>query len=159
VAEPIITKKPVIIIDSREQVPYVFPEHNVLRRKLDAGDYSVACLEKEISVERKSVADFIGTITKRRKNFYAEMRRLKEYERACVVVEGSITDVYKGRYRSMMTPSAAIGTTMSIIVDCGIPIFFCDSRQIARDFTERYLMRFWKYKQFSNEELGTPWTT
>ena len=43
-----------IVIDSREQQPYGFGCATD-RRKLEAGDYSVAGCESQIAVERKSV--------------------------------------------------------------------------------------------------------
>lgn len=50
-----------IVIDSREKEPYTFA-CEVLKAKLDAGDYSVHGFEHQVAVERKSLADFVGTV-------------------------------------------------------------------------------------------------
>ena len=50
-----------IIVDTREQAEYTF-DCSVLRRKLDAGDYSVQGYEHRVAVERKSLADFVHTV-------------------------------------------------------------------------------------------------
>jgi len=38
-------------------------------------------------------------------------------------------------------PASILGSTLSIIVDYGVPVFFCCDRQIALAFTEKYLRR------------------
>ncbi len=50
-----------IVIDSREQQPYTFA-CEVVKAKLDAGDYSVVGFEQRVAVERKSLRDFVGTV-------------------------------------------------------------------------------------------------
>ncbi len=51
-----------IVVDTREKEEYAFP-CAVLHRKLDAGDYSVQGHEDRVAVERKSLADFVHTLT------------------------------------------------------------------------------------------------
>ena len=51
--------KPTLIIDSMEQKPYSFKPFqkwfaSIERKKLAAGDYSIAGLEDRVAVERKS---------------------------------------------------------------------------------------------------------
>ena len=72
-----------ILIDTREQNDYSFSVP-VVRRKLEAGDYSVEGLETRVAVERKSLSDFVSTVIHARKRFHAELRKLADYEFACV---------------------------------------------------------------------------
>ena len=133
--------EPTIIIDTREQMGYAFSVPSV-RRKLDAGDYSLEGFEDRISVERKSMADFVGTMIRGRKRFHKELKKLAGYEAACVVVECNFRDLIEGQYRSDAHPKALIGSVISIIVDFGIPVYFCSDRQAACQFVEHYLLRF-----------------
>ena len=56
-----------VVIDSREQMPLDFgPEVPTVRRKLDAGDYSAAGFEHRLAVERKSLSDLLGSLTRDR---------------------------------------------------------------------------------------------
>ena len=48
---------PVIIIDTREQIPWEFRDLPTEPGTLDTGDYSVSGLEHLIAVERKSLDD------------------------------------------------------------------------------------------------------
>jgi len=132
-----------IIIDSREREPYAFDPVQVdqVRRALPAGDYSVAGLETRVAVERKSLDDFVSTVIRSRSRFRRELLRLMPYDAACVVVEADLSDVFAGRYRAAAHPASVLGATLSIILDYGIPVFFCSDRQAACRFTQDYLLR------------------
>jgi len=132
-----------VIIDSREQEAYAFDPARVetQRTALPAGDYSLVGHEDRVAVERKSLDDFVSTVIRSRKRFSAELQRLKEMEFACVVVEAGLADVFARRYRSGANPASVFGAAISIIVDHGIPVFFCSDRQVACRFTQDYLLR------------------
>ena len=132
---------PTIIIDSREQIPYVFQGVETVRRALPAGDYSVLGHEDVIAVERKSLDDFVNTVIKDRLRFKNELLKLTEYPHACVVVEGSLSDILHGKYLSGAHPSSLFGAVIAIIIDFRVPVFFTHDRQTAVRFTLEYLLR------------------
>lgn len=137
------TRALTVIVDTREQEPYGFTRAGltVIRRALGAGDYSVEGYESSLAVERKSLADFVGTVITARTRFFKELDKLQRFTRACVVVEASIADVFAHRYRSQAAPKAIFGAAMQITVDLNIPVFFCGDRGQAREFVEAYLVR------------------
>jgi ERCC4-type nuclease len=137
-------KKVVAIIDTREQEPYAFDPALVtaVRRALPVGDYSIDGYEASLAVERKSLEDFVSSVVRARERFGRELRRLAEYDLACVVVEGTLDDVMARRYRSGVHPLAVVGAALSIIVDHGVPVFFCGDRQLACRFVEGLLCRY-----------------
>ena len=130
-----------VVIDTREQEGYSFSAPSV-RRKLEAGDYSIEGFEGRVAVERKSMADFVSTAIRGRKRFHKELQKLRHYDAACVVVEGNFRDLLEGHYLSDVHPNALAGTIASIIIDFGVPVYFCSDRQAACLFTETYLSRF-----------------
>ena len=93
-------------------------------------------------MERKTLEDFVSTVIRSRKRFTSELRRLCEYDAACVVVEADLRDILGGRYRSGAHPNAVLGALLSIVVDFGIPVFFCSDRQAACRFVEEFLHRY-----------------
>ena len=137
-------ERPTIVVDTREQIPYEFPPGlvSLVKHALPAGDYSLAGLEREVTVERKSFDDYIHTIIRERDRFKNELKLLQSYINSCIVVEANLDDVFTGDYRSGAHPNSIIGATMSIIVDYGIPIYFCSNRQIARRFVMEFLLRY-----------------
>jgi len=133
-----------IVIDTREKEPYSFPLDGITttRRKLETGDYSLDGFEDRVTVERKSMDDFVSTVIHARSRFHKELKRLQLFETACVVVEGSLDDVLRRRYHGNAHPNSVFGSAISIIIDFGIPVYFCSNRQVACRFVEGYLQRF-----------------
>lgn len=133
-----------IVVDTREKEPYSFSSGGVeaARRKLEAGDYSLEGYESRVAVERKSLNDFVSTVIHHRSRFERELERLAGFEAACIVVEASLDDVLQGRYFSAAHPSSILGSTLWIIIDYGVPVFFCSDRPLACHFVEGYLRRF-----------------
>ena len=133
-----------IVVDTREQEPYAFDPArvNTVRRALPVGDYSLDGYEGSVAAERKSLDDYVASVVNARERFGRELRTLAEYDLGCVVVEGTLEDVLAHRYSSGAHPSSVIGATLSIIVDHGVPVFFCGDRQIACRFIEGLLCRY-----------------
>jgi DNA excision repair protein ERCC-4 len=131
-----------IVIDTREGEPYSFDPRlaGAVRRALAAGDYSLAGLEDQVAVERKTLDDFVSTVIHRRRRFREELRKLSRYRAACVVVEADLLDVLGKRYRSEARPEAVVGSTLSILLDYGVPVAFCGNRQAACHFTQAFLL-------------------
>lgn len=162
-----MTGKVTIVVDTREQEPYSFPpaRFTTERRALPAGDYSLAGLEHQVAVERKTAEDFVHTVIRDRERFRRELLKLAEYDRACVVVEAGLDDILSGAYHSGAHPASVVGAALSIIVDYGVPVFFCSNRQCARRFVEEYLLRYHRRsedscqrQQQSIPESGERWS-
>ena len=134
----------VVVVDTREQEPYAFDPARIgtVRRALPAGDYSLDGYEAAVAAERKSLEDYVASVVSARARFGRELRALAEYDLACVVVEATLDDVLAHRYRSGAHPTAVLGATLSIIVDHGVPVFFCGDRQLACRFVEGLLCRY-----------------
>ena len=135
-----------IIVDTREQQPYTFDpvRFAVQRCALPAGDYSLAGLELEVSIERKSLNDFVGTVIGDWERFRAELQKLQGFDFAAVAVEASPQDVMDQRYTSRAAPASVLGRAISIHADFGIPVVWLGNRQIAKFWTEKTLERLWE---------------
>ncbi len=121
-----------IIVDTREQMPWSFPpEVEVVRRALPAGDYAVAGFEDAAVVERKSLPDLIQSLTWGRPRFERELERLRPVPHRFIIIEGSLTDIVLGNYRSKANPASLLGSICALMVDFGIPFLFAGSRVAA----------------------------
>ena len=91
-------------------------------------------------MERKTLDDFVSTVSTAAQRFREELRKLAGYRAACVVVEAGLIDVLQKRYRGDAHPNAVLGSALSIILDFRVPVFFCSSRQAACQFVQAYLL-------------------
>jgi ERCC4-type nuclease len=66
-----------IIVDTREQQP-LWSGENIIRRKLDEGDYATTTTEPHIAIERKNPGDLYGSILKGHERFKREILRAKQ---------------------------------------------------------------------------------
>lgn len=131
--EPKIT----IVQDTREKHGYDFEGSENL--KLAAGDYGIKEFPNQIAVERKTMEDFVNTVVQDWDRFIVELNLLVRHKFACVVVEGSVQDIYENKFRSNVSVKVVLAKVFSISNVFRIPVFFCGDRQHARFFTENFL--------------------
>ena len=158
---------PLIVVDTREQTPWTFKRGLVVERfgcefptqtaTLDTGDYSVAGLEDRVRIERKSLADFVTSVTKERERFWRELERLAAFPVKGVVIEGAIREVEAmgtsgSRLRSQARPQAVIASATAIWVDFGIPVSWAGHRDLAEYTAAWALRRVWLRHLKSKEE-------
>lgn len=148
---------PVAVVDTREQHPWVFgPRLRVVRRPLASGDYSLVGLEDRVAVERKTLDDFVRSVTHERDRFFAEVARLSRFTFACVVVESDLAPLLDGRYRSGARPQALLATVATISVDYRVPVYFCGTRGCASALVEDLLVRLSKYSDAKHSDPQYP---
>jgi DNA excision repair protein ERCC-4 len=124
-----------VIIDTREKKPYdyIFDMVGVKYKfkKLNVGDYSIEGKEDVISIERKSLSDFVSSISKGRKRFEAELERARSYKFFAIIIEGSYFDIKIQRYESKMDRKAVLATINKWRVKYNRPIILANSREEA----------------------------
>ena len=127
-----------MIVDSHERYPYRFarPGVRTVRRALACGDYGVTYDGELVAVvERKSLADLVTSLTTGRLNH--ALAELAAVRRAAVVVEDRYADVFK---LDVVRPAVvADGLAELQVRRPNVPIVFCDTRQLAEEWTYRYL--------------------
>jgi len=78
-----------VVVDTREQEPYVFDPQcvAVTRHALPAGDYSIEGREDSVTVERKTLEDFVSTVIRGRKRSFKEspLARFPVYLFGCLL--------------------------------------------------------------------------
>ena len=85
---------PIILIDTREQRPIEFPGDKTRRQKLDTGDYSLSGYGTRITVEYKSLTDWLKFITmKDQHRFDSQLSRLVKFDFKAIVVCGNMSRV------------------------------------------------------------------
>jgi len=138
----------IIKIDTREKLPYSFidiePMSKIIYGKLDTGDYSVAGLENNVCVERKSMADLFGSVGNGRARFEREMQRLSAFDYAAIVVESDIQTWFMNPpIRSKMNPKSVFRTVIAWSQRYNVHIWPMFNRQAAEKITYLILKRFY----------------
>ena len=99
---------------------------NIKTETLDKGDYIVS---DECAIERKTVNDFVYTLTRR--YLFEQIFRLKEtYPKALLLIEGYMPMIYKF---SKIQPAAVWGAMFNIAKN-GVPIINTSSQKETIDF-------------------------
>ena len=142
----------VLVVDSREQQPYLFDNHKTIVKGLNVGDYSLLSCEDQVSIERKSVDDLIGSLTSDRDRFEKELNKGRFYQYFALVIEASLNDLTNGRYRSAMLPKSAVQSLMSFSVKYRLPVFFAGSRVYAEKVTLSLQLKYGRmiYQQYGS---------
>jgi hypothetical protein len=127
-----------ILVDSHEHYAWKFDKQQAttLRRALPAGDYAVAVGDAIVaSVERKSLADLVATLTTGKLRYV--MADLASLPRAALVVEDRWSSVFKlDRVRPAVVADGLAETQVRFPA---VPIVFCETRQLAQEWTYRFL--------------------
>lgn len=138
----------IFVIDSREQRPLVLEPS--IRHKLLAGDYSVLGKEVRIAVERKSLNDLTGSITRGFKRFRRELILLSMMNdrliggnpgSAAVAIESSITHLNAHCYQSTMRPEAVLAKIARLESDFNVPFVWCEDRAKCAEWVRNFLER------------------
>ena len=155
--------KPVVIIDTREKTPFTFTCHKnwiagTVRRKLNAGDYSVEGMKTLLSLERKSLSDLITTLMQCRGTFLKECKRLARYRWRAILVEASYQDIkspYADELFTLASPNAVSGTLDAIEARFGIPVIFTSqNRALAEEKAASWLSKHFTYWHLEKNKLG-----
>jgi ERCC4-type nuclease len=130
----------VVIVDTREQKPWLFEHQAKANHKLDTGDYSIEGLESILAIERKrNVAEVANNITEKR--FKDVVDRLSKIKHSYILLEFNLEDVMKYPIGSdipkrlwdkiRVSPAFIIKHLIDIQVDHNIKIIFCDNSENA----------------------------
>ena len=130
-----------IVIDSRERRPYSFTLPTVVAG-LKVGDYSLAGFEDRIAIERKTIGDLIACLSSGRKRFERELKRGRELDYFCLVVETDLKALTDGKYRSRMNPESVVQSLLAFSVRYRLPIFFVGGRKRGQQVTQGLLSKY-----------------
>jgi len=127
-----------ILVDTREQYAYRFAAQQVVtvRRALPCGDYGVTIDGRLIAAaERKSLPDLTSSLINGTLRYL--LGELAALPRAAVVVEDRYSQIFK---LDRVRPAVVAGGLAELQVRWpAVPIVFCETRQLAEEWTYRYL--------------------
>lgn len=151
-----------IIADTREQTPWAWPACDVVVRfaGLSAGDYALESdtetvrgresLAVRFAIERKSLDDFLGTISTGWDRFLREMDRMSHFPARVVIVEGDFAEVCFSvadgvvvppqHSHPLLTPQF-VSRRVAELSMMGICVLFCGDALLAAGMAYRIFCR------------------
>lgn len=146
-----------ILVDTREQTPLPFsPSVPTSRATLYPGDYSIDGLTHIFAVERKSLADLIGSLighkpladgTRRynRDRLVEELLAMRAHRFRCVAVTAPRYAIEGHQYQSRIPPENVIGMIASIEAFTGVQFKFFASADEAARWVAVEALHFWRH--------------
>ena len=130
-----------IIIDTREQTPWHFPEWiaDVKRGTLKTGDYAIDG-DKDFAIERKSLQDFVSTMAGGWDRFCREIDRMDGWKAKVIIVEGRFLDLcvtcaggelVGPQHESYKLTPQFIIRRISELTMKGCTVLFCEDAELA----------------------------
>jgi len=107
----------------------------------------------QVAVERKTIDDLIGCLSRSRKRFENELSRARHYQLFAVVIEGAFDDIRQGKYRSELHPNAAIQTLITWTIRYNVQFIFAGDRAggelVSFSLLQKYLYEINKRYQLA----------
>ncbi len=141
-----------ILIDAHERYPYRFGAQQVrtVRRALPCGDYGLVVDGLLVaSVERKSLADLVTSLTGGKLRY--QVADLAALPRAALVVEDRYSQLFK--LDRVRPATVADGLAELQIRWPNVPVVFCETRQLAEEWTYRFLAAAYVWSSTENAAL------
>lgn len=144
---PIIPKGLAVVRDTREQQPYEFNRKIPYKdMTLNFGDYSIVGMEDMISVERKSLSDFYGSITHGRDRLKRMFDRMQVAEFKALVIEAPEDMVMSPELSySNVKQHSIYATIVSLEIKHGIHVYY-GSRKDCQIKIINWFTTFYKFK-------------
>lgn len=151
-----------IIIDSREQAPWSWDENDATTsiHALDAGDYALVddceavpgreSMAVKFAIERKSLDDFLGTISVGWDRFQRELTRMEAFPARVVIVEGNFADVCFAWVEGCISPPphnhqalrpAFVARRIAELTMMGVAVLMAGDSQMAAGLAFRIFRR------------------
>ncbi len=150
-----IADLPVIRVDTREQTPLEFPHLPSVRGTLATGDYGLDALPRQMCVERKSVADLIGSLSTDRARFERELERMAAFPFRRLLIIGHEFDLHSLLARRKASAASIIGS-MRAIDATRCPVVWVQTPQRAAELVEAWAWYIWRDYWKPARKLATP---
>lgn len=134
--------EPTAIIDTREQDPLSLGTLNVVRVGLVTGDYSLVGADHLFAVERKSLTDLAGCVTRDRDRFTRELIRLRGYRFRRLLVVGTRYDILSGAYHSKVEPAAILSSLSAWEIRFDVPVVHATDPEHAGSLVAGWIRAF-----------------
>lgn len=142
--------RPVLIVDTREKNPFSFSRFQgwfagVERKALGLGDYSIAGLEQECTVERKDLADLVHSFTAERAAFVERLRQMSRLPHRLLVITAPLSQVKSKYSHSPANPNQITQSLIAVLAGLGVPFLCVETHELGEEIVASYLYQVFLY--------------
>lgn len=139
----------VITTDTREQLFLDFTKFrgvSSVRGTLKTGDYSIQGYEDQITFERKSVQDLVGTLTSGHSRFLREMERMRSFKAKYILIEHTPDILYNycAKHGWQRKFNTIIQSLLAYACHYQVRVRFCKDREDMAEYIVKKAREFLK---------------
>lgn len=137
----------VIRTDTREQLFLDFTKFrgvSSVRGTLKTGDYSIQGYEDQITFERKSVQDLVGTLTSGHTRFLREMERMRSFKAKYILIEHTPDILYNycAKHGWQRKFNTIIQSLLAYACHYQVRVRFCKDREDMAEYIVKKAREF-----------------
>jgi ERCC4-type nuclease len=139
----------VITTDTREQLFLDFTKFrgvSSVRGTLKTGDYSIQGYEDQITFERKSVQDLVGTLVSGHTRFLREMERMRSFKAKYILIEHTPDILYNycAKHGWQRKFNTIIQSLLAYACHYQVRVRFCKDREDMAEYIVKKAREFLK---------------
>lgn len=131
--------EPVVIVDSREQMPWRFTLPTRVEG-LQTGDYGLDGLLSLARVERKSLPDLVQCCGSERERFKRELERLAGFRFKLLCIESDAATIERGDWRGSLKPAHIFGALSSWSARWSIAVWLGGTPELCAAYVQRWFL-------------------
>ncbi len=136
-----------VVVDSREKTPYRLAGIPQVVKKLEFADYSVKGFENKVSIERKNLEDFYGSIGKDRARFKRMLGRMQQAEFKGLVIEAYEDEILSPELSySSIHSNSVYSTIIALEVKYNLHVYYGNRRDCENKLIN-WLVYFYRMKR------------
>ena len=144
------TPLPVVIVDTREQVPFCFGRFKgwfagIESRALPLGDYSVGGMENSCVVERKDLSDLVSSFAQNRSVFTKRLRRISELPHGLLVITAALSQINSAYPFGQTNPNQITQSLIAVLVGLRLPFICTETHELGEEIVASYLYQTFLY--------------
>lgn len=145
------TPLPIVIIDTREQIPFSFRRFKgwfskIETRALKLGDYSVKGMEDSCVVERKDLSDLISSFTSNRSVFVKRLQRMSELPHSLLVITAPLSQIKSAYpFASLSLPNRITQSLIAVLTSLRLPFICTETHELGEEIVASYLYQTFLY--------------
>lgn len=144
------TPLPTVLVDSREQNPFSFARFRgwfaaIERTTLKLGDYSLAGLEAQCTIERKDLSDLVHSFTAGRQVFVNRLKQMSRLPHRLLLITAPLSQVKSCYPHAPANPNQITQSLVATLAGLGVPFLCAETHELGEEIAASFLYQVFLY--------------